>query len=169
MLAALIKGYRKGLIIALFSIIALVIGLAAALKLSVIIAEILGHHITIATKWLPFISFILVFILAVLLVNKAGKLIEKTVKMIMMGWINRLGGILLYMLLYTIIFSIFIFYAEKIHLFNTATQQASQTYPYLQPLGPKVIDSFGKIVPIFKNMFQELESFFGNVTEKISH
>lgn len=167
MILAIVKGYQKGLVIALFSIIALIVGLAAALKLSAVVAVYLQRNVTISANWLPVISFALVFFAVVFLVHLGGKLIEKTFELALLGWANRLGGILLYAILYTIIFSVFLFYAGKMEVFEKATIEASQTYPLVQPLGPKVIDGLGKVLPIFKDMFMQLESFFAGVSNKI--
>lgn len=167
MIFAIVKGYQKGLIIALFSIIALIIGLAAALKLSAAVAVYLQHNVSVSSKWLPVISFMLVFFLVVFLVHLGGKLIEKTFELVLLGWANRLGGMLLYAALYTIIFSVFLFYAGKMKVFEKATIEASQTYSIVQPLGPKVIDGLGKLIPIFKDTFTQLEVFFGGVSNKI--
>jgi membrane protein required for colicin V production len=166
---ACIKGFQKGLIIALFSIVAFIIGLAAALKLSAVVAVWLSGSANINAKWLPFISFAIVFFVVVLLVRWGGKLIEKTFQMALLGWVNRIGGIVFYAALYIIIFSIFLFYAEKIHMIKPETIQASQTYNFVQPWGPIVIDNFGKVIPVFKDMFTELETFFGTVGNKIQH
>jgi membrane protein required for colicin V production len=169
MVIACIKGYKKGLIIALFSIIAFIIGLAAALKLSAVVAQWIDGHAAVSAKWLPFISFALVFFAVALLVNWGGKLIEKTFEMVLLGWVNRLGGIVFYATLYIIIFSIFLFYAEKIQLIDRATIQASVSYSFVAPWGPIVINGLGKVIPIFKDMFTELESFFDAISNKIQH
>jgi membrane protein required for colicin V production len=167
MIVAIFKGYRKGLIIAAFSIIAFIIGLAAALKLSAVVAAYLQQNISVSTKWLPFLSFALVFFAVVLLVNWGGKLIEKTVEMALLGWANKIGGILLFAALYTIIYSIFLFYAIKINLFDKETIVQSVAYPFVKPWGPVVIDSFGSIIPIFKNTFAQLEQFFQGISDKV--
>jgi membrane protein required for colicin V production len=169
MVIAVVKGYRKGLIIAVFSIIAFVIGLAAALKLSTAVAEYLKDSVSISSKWLPFIAFAIVFFTVVILVRLGARLIEKAFQLVLLGWLNRIGGIIVYVVLYIIIFSIFLFYAERLHLVQPSAIQSSQTYNFVQPWGPKVIDGFGKIIPIFKDMFTELESFFNGVSNKISH
>ena len=108
---AIVKGYQKGFIIAVFSIIAFIIGLAAALKFSAVVAAWLQNSISISAKWLPFIAFAIVFIAVVLLVRMGAKLIEKSFQVIMLGWLNRIGGIILYAALYIIILSIFIFFS----------------------------------------------------------
>ena len=166
---AIFKGYKKGLIIAIFSIVAFIVGLAAALKLSATVAAYLQNSVSISGKWLPFLSFAMVFGLVAVLVGMGGKLIEKTFEMALLGWANRIGGILLFAILYTIIFSIFLFYAEKIHLFEEATIQSSKVFPFIKPWGPKVINAFGTILPIFKDMFTQLSNYFESLSPKIPH
>ena len=166
---AIFKGYRKGLIIAIFSIVAFIVGLAAALKLSATVAAYLQNSVNISGKWLPFLSFAMVFGLVAVLVGMGGKLIEKTFEMALLGWANRIGGILLFVILYTIIFSIFLFYAEKIHLFEEATIQSSKVFPFIKPWGPKVINAFSTFLPIFKDMFTQLSNYFESLSPKIPH
>jgi membrane protein required for colicin V production len=165
----IIKGYQKGLIIALFSIIAFIIGLAAALKLSAVTAGYLKDSINISAKWLPFLAFIIIFLAVVILIRLGAKLIEKAFEVALLGWLNRIGGIILYAVLYTIIFSIFIFYAEKLQLVQPAVIQSSKTYNFIQPWGPAVMDNFGKVIPVFRNMFTELGDFFYTIPNKIQH
>ena len=165
---ALIKGCRKGFVVAIFSFIALFVGLAAALKLSAYVANRLKDSMNVSSGWLPFLSFLVVFTVTVLLVNWGGKLIQKVIEIALLGWINRIAGIILYLFVYTIIFSVFLFYAEKIHLFSITTFQYSQTWPVIKPVGPKVIDAFGSVLPVFKNMFKELENFFAGLPQKVS-
>jgi membrane protein required for colicin V production len=169
LLIALVKGYQKGLIIAVFSIIAFITGLAAALKLSVVVADYLKDSVSISAKWLPFSAFVIVFFLVVILVRLGGKLIEKTFQAVMLGWLNQIGGILLYAAIYLIILSIFIFYAEKLQLIQPAAIESSLTYNFIQPWGPEVMDNFGKLIPPFKDMFKELSVFFNSISNKISH
>lgn len=167
MILAIVKGYQKGLVIALFSIIALVVGLAAALKLSAVVAMYLQHSVIAASKWLPVISFALVFFVVVVLVQLGGRLVEKTFEIAFMGWLNRIGGILLYAVLYAIIYSVCLFYADKINVLQKATIESSYIYPMVQPVAPVVINGIGNLVPLFKDTFQQLEDFFANVSNKI--
>jgi len=166
---AIIKGYQKGLILAVFSIIAFIIGLAAALKLSTAVANYLKDSISVSAKWMPFIAFALVFFVVVILVRLGAKLIEKTFQAVMLGWLNRIGGILLYATLYLIILSIFIFYAEKLQLLQPEATKSSQTYHFIQPWGAIVMDNFGRLIPAFKDMFTELGDFFSSLANKIQH
>ena len=162
---ACIKGLRKGFIIAVFSVLGFIIGIAAALKLSAVVAVKLAEHTGVG-KWLPPLSFLLVFIAVAFLVNLAGRLIQKTFETVMLGWVNRLAGAALYILLYSIIYSVFLFYAVQLHFIKNDTTINSVVYPYLQPLAPIIIDGIGKIIPWFKDMFLQLEKFFSSIAKK---
>jgi membrane protein required for colicin V production len=169
LILAIIKGYQKGFILAIFSIIAFIIGLAAALKLSAAVAGYLKDSISVSAKWLPFIAFAFVFFVIIILVRLGAKLIEKTFQAVMLGWLNRIAGILLFAVLYVIILSIFIFYAEKLQLLQPEAIKSSQTYHFIQPWGPVVMDNFGRLIPLFKDMFTELGNFFNSLSNKIQH
>jgi len=163
---AIFKGLSKGFVIGIFSLVAFVIGLAAALKLSAVVAGWLENKVTGFTKWLPLISFIIVFIAVILLVKLLAQLIRKTFQIAMLGWLDRLGGMVLYIVIYTIIFSIFLFFAEKLNLVSQSSIADSKTYSFVSPWGPKVIDNLGKIIPIFKDLFSQLQDFFGGIVKK---
>jgi membrane protein required for colicin V production len=166
MVLAIFKGYRRGLIVALFSVLAFIIGLAAAIKLSAVTAVYIQHNINIASRWLPILSFALVFIIVIVLVRFGAGLLEKTLKLAMLSWANRLGGIILYAALYTIMLSIVLFYVNKMGLFKQETIHDSATYHFVADLGPWAINGFGKVAPVFKGMFGQLETFFENIARK---
>ena len=160
MALAIIKGLRSGLIVAVFSIIAFIVGLVAALKLSTVVAAWLAESTNLNTQWLPIIAFAGVFFLVVFAIRAVAKLIEKAVDLAWMGWANKLGGVLGYAVLYLLILSVLFFYATQMKLFTAETIAASKTYSFIQPLGPLVIDTIGNVLPVFSNMFSQLEDFF---------
>ena len=66
---AVIKGFQRGLIVGVFSLLAVIIGLAAAIKLSAVVASHIGEAVKISDRWLPVLSFAVVFIAVVLLIR----------------------------------------------------------------------------------------------------
>lgn len=168
LILAIIKGYQRGLIVGFLSLIAIIIGLAAAIKLSTVVAGLIGKAIKISDTWLPVISFAVVFIIVVLLIRLGANMLQKTVEIALLGWVNRLGGIFLYVAIYLIVYSVVLFYAEQVKLVQPGTIQKSVTYTFIQPWGPRVINGFASIIPVFKDMFAELQSFFGGVAQKMS-
>lgn len=162
------KGYQRGLIVGVFSFLAVLIGLAAALKLSTVVAGYIGSAVKVSDEWLPVISFIVVFIGVILLVRLGANAIERTIEVVMLGWLNKLGGIIFYVAIYTIVFSILLFYAEQVKLLQPELILQSRVYKWVQPIGPAVINAFGTIIPFFRDMFTDLESFFEGVAGEIS-
>ena len=163
MALAVFKGIRQGLIIAVFSTLAIIIGLAAAIKLSAAVAGYLKGGIHVSARWLPVLAFLLVFVSVVLLVRWGARLMEAAIELTMLSWLNKLGGVLLYAIEYSIILSVLLFYAVQLHGISAATLSSSKVYPFIRPWGPLVIDEFGKFVPFFKGMFVQLEDFFGGL------
>lgn len=164
---AIVKGVQRGLIISIFSVLGLIVGLVAAMKLSAVAASYLKTSINVSAQWLPIIAFVVVFLVAVLLVRLGAKALEKTVKIAMLGWLNRIGGVVLFVTLYSLVFSVALFYASKINLISAEAIQSSKTYNYISPWGPWAIDAIGSVIPVFKNLFKDLEEFFRSVSNKI--
>lgn len=167
LLLAVFKGLRQGFIIAVVAGLAFIIGLAAAMKLSASLAGYLKDHTAMSARWLPVLAFVLVFLAVVLLVRWVGRLMEAAVDLAMMGWLNKLAGVLLYAAVYTIVLSVLLFYAVHLHLVSDSTLASSRVYPAIRPWGPVVIDGFGSLVPVFKGMFTQLEDFFGHLNKSL--
>lgn len=167
LIAAVMKGYSKGLIVAVFSFAAILIGLAAALKFSSVVAVWLQGNTNISGYWLPFIAFAVVMVGVILLVRLGAILVEKTVQFALMGWVNKLGGILLYALLYISLLSVVLFYFVKMQLLKQDVAAASKSYSFIQPFAPKIIAAFGKVLPFLKDVFHQLETFFETAKAKI--
>lgn len=165
MVLAIFRGRRHGFIISVLSAVAIFVGLAAAMRLSATVAASSGlaaHH----SRWLPVLAFLLIFLGVIILVRLGARMLEKAVDLAMMGWLNKLAGVLLYAAIYTIVFSVVLFYATQLHLVGAKTLSASVTYPFIRPWGPVVIDEFGKFVPWFEGMFARLEDFFGRYASR---
>ena len=105
---AVVKGYRKGVIVAAFSYIALIIGIAAAMKLSVTVAGYLTSQ-SMHGKWLSFLSFLIVLLAVIVVIKLAARMIESLAEAVLMGWLNRICGIILYVLVYFTVFSVLLF------------------------------------------------------------
>jgi membrane protein required for colicin V production len=160
---AIVKGISRGFIVAVFSFLAIIIGVAAAMKLSFIVANWLQHSFNTGKQWLPVLSFLIVFIGVILLVRWIANIIQAAINVAMLGWLNKLGGIVLYVLIYFFVYSIVLFYLTKINLCKDETIAASHTYSFIEPFGPKAIEIIGNVIPVFKNIFGQLSDFFANI------
>src|SRR5687768_16583203 len=103
---ALFKGWSNGFIVGIFSLLAFIIGLAAAMKLSSFAATYINENFNVSEQWLPIIAFLAVFLVVVILARLGAKAIESVVEIAQLGWANKLGGIFLYIFIYLFIISI---------------------------------------------------------------
>lgn len=160
LIVAVWKGLRKGFIVAAFSFIAVFAGIAAAMKFSIVVTKWLVANTNVSVHLLPFLSFLIVMIGVGLLVRWTAALIQKGAEMAMMGWLNRLGGVVFFVFLYGLLFSILLFYLVQTEIIKPESLSASVAYKLLAPVGPGAVELLGKMIPFFRDMFEELKSLF---------
>jgi membrane protein required for colicin V production len=164
---AIIHGWRKGLILALFSTVCGLIGLAAAVKLSAVIAMHMKSDLHITSRWLPLIAFILVFVLVIVVIMWAAGVLDKLIKWVLLEWLNKLGGILLFLLLYLSVYSVILFYGTRTHIISKQAVEQSHDYSLIAPFGPAVIRFITGFLPFGQDMFKALEGFFDKIANEI--
>lgn len=92
LLYGLYKGIRNGFLVELASLIALVAGLYGAIHFSYIVGEYLSKNMDWDERYMNTASFLITFILIVLVVNMAGKLLTKIADFAMLGLLNKIAG-----------------------------------------------------------------------------
>lgn len=158
-----IRGYMKGLIMAAFSVIAILLGILVALKLSQSFATWLLVNDYITSGWAQVISYVVLFIGVVLLVRLIGKLLQKAVEGIMLGIFNKLAGGILYAFLGAVLWSSLLWIGAKMLVISPQTIEASKTYSWLSLLAPWFFEQAGKLLPFVRDTFANLESFFSTI------
>ncbi|MBL7113043.1 MAG: CvpA family protein [Bacteroidales bacterium] len=91
----MILGFRKGLIISLVSFVALILGIYLAIYFSNFASGLLSSAFDISSTYLPLISFIVTFLAVLIGLLLLGKLIQKLVDVVGMGFLNHLAGAVL--------------------------------------------------------------------------
>ncbi|MCM4150512.1 CvpA family protein [Arenibacter sp. N53] len=92
LLYGLYKGIRNGLFVELASLVALVTGLYGAIHFSYIVGEYLSKNMEWNERYMNTASFLITFIIIVLVVNMAGKLLTKIADFAMLGLLNKIAG-----------------------------------------------------------------------------
>ncbi len=108
-------GFKKGLILELASLVGLILGIYGAIKFSDFTAQKLTEHVEVSTEWLGLISFLLTFILIVFAVFLMAKALDKALKIIALGLVNRLLGLLFGLLKYALIVSTLLYIFENMN------------------------------------------------------
>lgn len=157
---AVIRGLRQGAVIAIFSLVGFIVGIAAAMSLSAYVAQKISATGEINGKWLPAISFFLVFFAVVFAVAITARFISRTMDLALLGWANRIAGACLYILLISTIWSVLLFYLSGLGVLADSTLEKSKLYPVIKPIGPAIMEKLGELVPLFRNVFEDLKAFF---------
>ena len=100
------KGFKKGFIIEVASIVALIAGIYLAANFSEVTANALKEWFDIEGSWLGYLSFLVTFILAVFGVYALAKVIEKAVNLAALKLVNKLAGLVFGVLKVALILSI---------------------------------------------------------------
>jgi membrane protein required for colicin V production len=86
------QGFKKGFIIELESLIALIMGIYAAIFFSYYAENFLRNSLDMNNDYIPVTSFVITFIVVVIIVYVIGRILEKLVNMVALGFINKLAG-----------------------------------------------------------------------------
>lgn len=169
LLLAVFKGWSKGFLLAIVTFLSWVLGLAAALKCSAVLSRYLQIHFKATSYLWPVLSFILVFVLVTLAVHFLGRFLEQLLKIAQLGTLNRLFGILMYVCLFVLFFSVILWFLNQMSFLSPSLKAHSYVYPRVAPFAPLVIEELGKVFPVFHNIFKDLENIFAQAAEKINY
>jgi membrane protein required for colicin V production len=90
-----VKGFIKGLVRQVCSLLGLLLGGWAALTYYAFVAEASRHLIQLPPVVATFLSFLVIFLLVGLLFYLLGHLLTVIFKLILLGGVNRVGGVVL--------------------------------------------------------------------------
>ena len=92
LIPALIQGIFKGFISQAISIISLILGAWASARFAGVVCQWLSQYLSGSEQMLKIAAFVLIFILTIVILTLLGRLLEKIVTLVMLGWVNRLLG-----------------------------------------------------------------------------
>ncbi len=86
------RGFTKGFVIEVTTLIALLLGIYAALNFSSFTAGLLNDYFTLEQQYMTILSFAVTFVVVVIAVVFIGRLLEKFVNLIALGFLDKLAG-----------------------------------------------------------------------------
>jgi membrane protein required for colicin V production len=139
---AAISGFRKGLVVELASLAALVLGIWGAIEFSYITSEFLVENFDWKWDHLNIASFIITFVVIVILVHIVGSTVNKLVETVMLGFVNKLAGLVFGILKSALILSIVLVVFDKIdedmEILSKDTKAESRMYEPIRNLAPTI-------------------------------
>lgn len=112
-LPALYFGIKNGFVKQAVSALVIYFGITLSLKFSNAVATWISGFATIPEFWLKVISFIVIFFAVAMVLNLFSKLLEKIIKITLLGWLNRLLGVVAAICIFGFILSLLIFFIDS--------------------------------------------------------
>ena len=160
LIMAILQGYRNGFIKAVISFFSLMIGLILAFQFAGWLASFLKEHTNIASHWLPFLSFLLILILVLILLKFISGVLQQTAEWLLLGWVNKLFGIILYAFIYFTMLSAVIYFLQILRVVESTEMKDTYTYGYLQKWWPYCMEKAAIWIPSIKNTFTTFSNPF---------
>lgn len=139
---AAVNGFRKGLILEVASLAALILGVWGAIEFSDVTSEFLTENLGWEFNHMNLISFVITFVIIVILVHLVASSLSKLVEVAMLGWANRITGMVFGVVKTAFILSILLLIFNKIdedvHIISTETKLNSQLYEPIRKFAPSV-------------------------------
>lgn len=149
---AIISGLRKGFIAQVVAIISIVLGVWLSVKSATLVGSWISQWIEASPQLINIISFAIIFIAVAVLLFTIGKLIEATIKIIMLGWLNKLLGVLFSMLKCILIIGFLIIVFEAI---NDTFGLVPESYLSDSLLYTPFRDIADSVFPLFKELLSK--------------
>ncbi|MDP4619600.1 MAG: CvpA family protein [Sediminibacterium sp.] len=150
LIVAILQGIRNGFIKALLSFFSFFIGLIVAYQLAGWVARQLKEYTKIESHWLPFISFIIVLLAVLFLIRWVSGLLQQTAEVLMLGWLNKFLGIVLYGFIYFTIWSALVYFLQILGVLEAVKMKDAYSYSYLQKWWPYCTDKMSQWLPFIK-------------------
>lgn len=119
--------------------------------------SMLQEHFDLSGKFLPFLSFVLIFVAIVLLVNAVGKVLKKIIHMAFLGGVDKAAGALLGALKWVFFLSLVIW---AFQVFGVVVpehlREKSLLYSYVVGVAPTLVDLFGYIIPATSDLLDKI-------------
>ena len=137
------RGFQKGFIIELSSLVALILGIYIAINFSYFAAKFLTDNFEIGDNYLNIIAFIVTFAAVIFGVFLIGKFIETIINIILLGFINKLAGCVFGIIKAAFLISIILWIINSLdpgqNIIKEKLKQKSLLYESVQSFAPTII------------------------------
>jgi membrane protein required for colicin V production len=112
------KGFKTGLLAAILTLLGYIIALIIAISLGDKLARFITKLSGTSGYGITIVSFLILFIGVIFIVSKLIFWLNKGLDVVMLGLINKLGGVILYVALYSLILMILFFWISYLPFFK---------------------------------------------------
>lgn len=167
---AIYKGFTKGFIYEVATLLALILGVYGAIHFSDFTAEVIQDTFKYESQYMEYISFVVTFIVIVIGIHLIGKIIDKVVEAVALGFVNRLFGVAFGLLKGIIILSIVVhlinYVNDRFNFISEEKKKESLLYEHLTYISDSLFDFFDSD---FSTTKEKLENKIKKGTENLKN
>jgi membrane protein required for colicin V production len=156
------KGFSKGLVVYAASLIALLLGIFGAIRFSWFTSDIILRNFNVNIDTVPIVSFAITFIAIVIGVQLLAKALDKIVKAVALGFVNRILGLLFSVIknafIVSIVLVIFTSINDNMNIVKQETIDNSILYRPIARFAPSVFPNLN---------FHEMSKRFEDIKQKM--
>ena len=145
LLLGFIQGFKKGLFVELASLVGLIAAVYGAIHFSHITASWLAERTSWTEKVINLAAFAITFVIIVLIVSLAGKLLTKIANFAMLGIINKIAGAAFAVIKYAFLLSVVIMFLneanERIGFVSENAMEESILFSPVKSIAPALLPS----------------------------
>lgn len=155
------QGFRKGLLQEVVSVFALFLGFILGLKLLTTALPVVQKFVGNALGLLPFLSFLVVFVLVILGVRLLGLLFKKIVDFTPLGMFDNILGAILGGLKWCFAISLLLYVSSLAGIaVSQETARESVIYPFVLKSTPLALEVLSFVMPFLKVLLTTLKGLF---------
>lgn len=150
------SGYKQGFLMELITLAAIFLGVLGGFKLMGEGMIFLQEKFNADKDTLPYISFVVIFVIIVVLVRLLGKMVKGSIDKSFLGTIDQTMGGALGVFKTLFMLSIIIWIMDSLKLSpKSEWTEGSWLYPFTAHLAPKMVSWIGGFLPAFKDIFRQ--------------
>ena len=135
---ALIQGIRKGFIAQAISIVSIVVGIWASARFADVVSAWVAQYITASEQVMKVVAFAIILVVVFIVLGLLGRLLEGLFNLVLLGWVNKLLGVVFALVKTALIVGLVIMAFSSIndnfHLVQESVLNESVLYPPLKKL-----------------------------------
>jgi membrane protein required for colicin V production len=146
------RGFRKGFLLEIAGILALLLGIIGAIKLLKEGMEFLSEHFEISSQILPYVAFLALFLLILLGVSLIGRLFKKMIDLTPLGTLDNFAGAIVGILKWALGISFLLWATVTFGFEFFKEEEQSPLYNYIARLAPWIVEKVQSIAPTLKDL-----------------
>ena len=151
-----ITGYRRGFLLELFFLLAIILGVFVGFRLMGEGVEYLSREFNADKEMLPYLSFSVIFLIVMIVVSLIGRSIKNSLDKTFLGRMDAVAGAALGVIKHAFGVSVMIWLIEAFQVsFLNGWKEESVLYPIAAKLAPTLSEYFGEFLPFFKETFKQ--------------